>query len=274
MSKKGGGGNKGGGGGGGAKVTITKEIESPRALAKELLGPDRTKAQVDLLTQKIKDKNNITQKGQNLKVGEVITVGKKTTKKLGTLEKSTVPNYVFGNKTVQTVSSIPDMPYTPPTRPDIPASMASIKIATPDIILFDEDGIEIEIMTDLIFENIGGQEMISISRNDIVNGQQVSYSPIKNLSKINLQYNAQNILPLENTSKNYFDNFAIKLEDKLPELGTGPAGEIVYLESTTGDLVINTISMEPGEQVEVEIFQAGDVLNDTIYGGTNYGEES
>ena len=67
---------------------------------------------------------------------------------------------------------------------------------------------------------------------------------------------------------------AIKLEDKLPELGTGPAGEIVYLDSATGDLIINAVNIQPGEQVEVEIFQAGDVLNDTIYGDTNYGEES
>jgi hypothetical protein len=259
---------------GGAKVTIVADkINSPRALARELLGDTRTKAQVDKLTAKIIEKNDFV-KGQDLFADDIVIVGKKTTKALGTLEKSTVPNYVFGNKTVQTVSPTPSMPYTPPSRPDIPASMASVKIATPDIILFDEEGIEIEIMTDLIFENIGGQEIISISRNDIINGQQVSYSPIKNLSKINLQYNAQNILPLENTSKNYFDNFAIKLEDKLPELGTGPSGEIVYLDSATGDLVINTVSMEPGEQVEVEIFQAGDVLNDTIYGDINYGEES
>jgi hypothetical protein len=256
-----------------AKVTIKKEIASPRALAKELLGKGATKKQVTALTVKIKEKNNL-RKGEDLAVGRVLNIGKRKTKAFGTLEKSKVPNYVFGDKTVRTVSSTPYTPTRSPENRETPESVASVKIATPDIILFDEEGIEIEIMTDLIFENIGGQEIINISRNDIINGQPVTYSPIKNLSKINLQYNAQNILPLENTSKNYFDNFAIRLENKIPELGTGPNGETVYLDQISGDIVINTVNMESGEQVEIEIFQAGNVLDDTIYIDTNYGGES
>jgi hypothetical protein len=257
---------------GGAKVTVVAEkINSPRALARELLGVEKgtnhgKKAEVDKLTAKIIEKNEFI-KGQDLFAGDLVVVGKKTTKDLGTLQNSKVPNYLFGDHRVQAVEPTPSMPSPAAAKPELPASVASIKIATPDIILFDEEGIEIEIMTDLIFENIGGQEIINISRNDIVNGQEVSYSPIKNLSKINLQYNAQNLLPLENTSKSYFDNFSIRLEDKTPEpeTGTGPNGNYVYIDPDTGDIVINTINMEPGEQVEIEIFQAGDVFNDTIY---------
>ena len=58
----------------------------------------------------------------------------------------------------------------------------SVKIATPDLLIFGEQAVAIEIMTDLIFEDIGGFELATISRHDLVNGQKVSYSPIKNLT--------------------------------------------------------------------------------------------
>jgi len=254
---------------GGAKVTVVADkINSPRALARELLGVEKgtnhgKKAEVDLLTAKIREKNDFV-KGQDLFEGDVVIVGKKTTKKLGSLQESTVPNYLFGDKTIQSAPYVPSAPYFPP--PPIPPSETSIKIATPDIILFDEEGIEIEIMTDLIFEDIGGQEIINISRNDIVNGQPVFYSPIKNLSKINLLYTSKNLLSVENTSDNYFNNFAIELGDKIPAVGTGPNGESIYIDLITGNLIIELVNMQPGEQVEVEILELGEVLNDTIYG--------
>ena len=38
----------------------------------------------------------------------------------------------------------------------------SVKIATPDLILLNDDVMSIEIMTDLIFEDIGGYELATI----------------------------------------------------------------------------------------------------------------
>ena len=121
-------------------------------------------------------------------------------------------------------------------------------------------------MQDLIFEDIGGQELISISRNDIVNGQQVTYRPIKNLSSIQQQYNPNNILGIQGTSNKYFANFSIKLDEKIPEYPTGPNGTYVYLES--GNIVIESINLESDEQVQVQISTGG-----TIY-ETQFGAES
>ena len=50
-----------------------------------------------------------------------------------------------------------------------------------DTILLNDETTPIEVLADLIFENIGGQELINIARNDTVNGQKVIYQPIKNL---------------------------------------------------------------------------------------------
>jgi hypothetical protein len=134
-----------------------------------------------------------------------------------------------------------------------------VKTAPIDTVLFNDDELPIEVMTDLIFENIGGQELINIARNDIVNGQQVSYQPIKNLSSIQQQYNPNNILALQSTSDKYFANFPIKLENKIPTPGTGPNGKHVYLDSTNGNLIIEAINIESDEQIEVEITVSGTI---------------
>jgi hypothetical protein len=142
-----------------------------------------------------------------------------------------------------------------------------IKVATPELIALSNPMLDIEIMADMIFENIGGQELINIARNDVINGQDVIYSPIKNLQDLYLQYNPNNIIKLENTADTYFKNFPIRLEAKLPFFGTGPNGEVVYLDPLTGDLVINVSSLDPDEQVDVQILNSGETLNGTIYQG-------
>ena len=161
------------------------------------------------------------------------------------------------------VSSIPNVSYSK-TSPSMPA----IKIATPDIILENDAQIPIEVMTDLIFENIGGQEIINIARHDAINGQEIAYQAIKNLKDISSQYNSKNIIGLENTSDNYFKNFSIKLEEKVPSQGSGPESSgypSVYLEPETGNLVIDVINMQSDEQVEIQVMVTGNLINDTIY---------
>ena len=153
---------------------------------------------------------------------------------------------------------------TPPT-PTIMSTIISeptppVKTAPIDTILFDEAAVPIDIMSDLIFENIGGQELISIVRSDIVNGQKISYQPIKNLSAIQQQYNPNNILGLQQTANRFFAGFSIKLEDRIPEVGNGLNGENVYFDETTGDLIIEFVNLSNDEQIETQI-----TVNGTIY---------
>jgi hypothetical protein len=158
------------------------------------------------------------------------------------------------------VDANPNVPTVVPS-----TSSSGVKIPTTDIILYNDESTPIEVMSDLIFENIGGQEIINIARNDIINGQSVIYQPIKNLTSINFQYNPQNILALQDTSEEYFKKFPIKLENTIPNVGTGPNGETVYIDASTGNLIINVINLNKDEQVEVEILNAGAIFSDTIY---------
>lgn len=168
-----------------------------------------------------------------------------------------------------------------PATPDLPTQAPTItgptkqpvKPASPDIILFNDDLVPIEVMTDLLFEEIGGQELINISRNDTINGQNLVYRPIRNLTQLATRYGPQNILALQNTSNSFFNNFPIKLEERLPIDGNGPGGTTVYFESVpatatapaTTNLVIEVVNMEEDERVEVQILTNANVLNDTIY---------
>ena len=135
----------------------------------------------------------------------------------------------------------------------------AVKTAPIDTVLFDDEGMDIKVIEDLIFEDIGGHELINIARNDIVNGQQVSYQPIKNLSSIQQQYNPNNIISLQSTSDKYFANFSIKLENKIPDPGTGPSGAYVYLDNDTGDLIIEAINLETDDQIQIEITTSGTI---------------
>ena len=155
------------------------------------------------------------------------------------------------------VSSYTPAP-TPPSPPPPPPPPPPVKTAPLDTILYEEDPVPIEIMADIIFENIGGQELINIARNDIVNGQKVVYQPIKNLNNIQQEYNPNNILALQDASPQIFGNYPIKLEDKIPNIGNGPDGSNIYIDFL-GDLVIEVVNLSKDEQVEVQITQGGTI---------------
>ena len=156
------------------------------------------------------------------------------------------------------VSATPQTPASTSVSNKIPAN--PVKTAPIDTVLFNNDSLSVEIMADLIFEDIGGHELINIARNDTINGQQISYTPIKNLGLIQQRYNPNNILGLQATSEKYFANFAIKFEEKVPEEGNGPEGANVYFDETTGDLIVEGVNINKDELFEVEVS-----LNGTIY---------
>jgi hypothetical protein len=133
-----------------------------------------------------------------------------------------------------------------------------IKTATPDIVLFDDESIPTEQMADLIFENIGGQELINIVRNDTVNGQNISYQPIKNIRSIQQSYNPNNILGLQKTSDKYFSGFSIKFDQKYPYVGNGLNGANVYIDDF-GALIIEAIGLNDDEQLEVQLSTDGTI---------------
>jgi len=144
-----------------------------------------------------------------------------------------------------------------------------IKTATPDIVLFNNEAVLIEQMTDLIFENIGGQELISISRSDTINGQNISYQPIKNIKSIQQAYNSNNILGLQKTSDKYFSGFSINFYQKVPNVGNGLNGTNVYVDDL-GNLVIEAINLNNDEQLEVQLSTSGTIYSIQLDGNESW----
>lgn len=168
---------------------------------------------------------------------------------------------IGGNVDVLTINTKSTIAATPASVTSSPTATAStqVKSATKDIIIFDDGAIPIDLMADLVFEDIGGQELINIARRDTVNGQKISYQPIKNLSSIEQQYNPNNIVSLQATADKYFANFPIKLDDKIPQTGEGPGGDYVYIDTTTGNLIVEAVNLESDEQIEIQIARSGTI---------------
>lgn len=141
---------------------------------------------------------------------------------------------------------------------------SSIKKAEPDRILISSDSIAIDAIPQLLLENLGAHELISISRHDTVNGQSVSYRPIKNLSELANAFGPQTLVALQTPGNVIFNNFSIRLGDHVPDTGTGPLGETVYVEKDSRNLIINVFNLAEDEQVEVEILVSGLIQDDTI----------
>jgi LysM repeat protein len=232
----------------GTTVKIPPKISTPPKSTTPIIDVPKPKDEPPIVTSTIEEK--VEEKSES-KTTVTDTVGTNTT------TTTSSSDFSWGGSTnptpltpadITTASVAAALPPPPP-----------VKTAPIDTVLFNDDELPIEVMTDLIFENIGGQELINIARNDIINGQQVSYQPIKNLSSIQQQYNPNNILSVQATSDKYFANFPIKLENKIPRTGTGPSGKHVYLDSTNGNIVIEAVNVEADEQIEVEITVSGTI---------------
>lgn len=121
------------------------------------------------------------------------------------------------------------------------------KIAPPDIIL-DEENISIESMSDYIFDEIGGQELLLTARSYTID------SPL-NINNTFIENSGSSFgldldLPfdtIEATLKQYQINLDSFLPaDYIPE-------QVLYYDETTGSLVIELENLKPSYRVEIKI---------------------
>jgi len=230
-----------------AKNPVEIMRSAQNALDKALANPKTSMSTLNKLTDKLL-------KTMNSAIDYTSSPTSQTEKNTGSEGASFEDNQVIYNAPTTVYPTPPKPPPPPPPPPPV-----SVKTAPIDTVLFDDESVPIEIITDLLFENIGAHELINISRNDIINGQNVSYNLIKNLSSLQQQYNPNNILGLQSTSNKYFANFSIKFEDKMPEVGNGPNGSYVYLDENTGNIVIEAQNIEVGEEIEIQITSSGTI---------------
>jgi hypothetical protein len=175
---------------------------------------------------------------------------------------SAAPDIAFGKKGYTTVGDNSASTGSSGGGGSAAIPTTSVKVATPDIILVNQETLPVELMTNLIFEDIGGQELISLSRHDLITGSGLAYQPITNLNDIAIQYSSQNIIPMPDSSSNYLSNFPISLDiHTIEEFSSTDASHIKI--NSSNELEIQVTNMKLGEQVEVEILTSISAYNDT-----------
>jgi hypothetical protein len=145
---------------------------------------------------------------------------------------------------------------------------ASVKIATPQYVNFDENALnpikEGDILN-LFFEQIAGHELLILSNKNFVNTKNIDYQPILNISNFKNTYDPKKIIALQDTSDVYFFNFAINLLARIPDVPTSSStnGTNVYIDGE-GNLVIETKDNASDEKVQIEIVSGGTIYSDTL----------
>lgn len=136
-----------------------------------------------------------------------------------------------------------------------------VKAARPDIIL-SEDELSLEIMQDFIFAEIGGQEVLDISRSDFVNSplnQQYSATPGTGTS-----YIQKDPIAFSDGMRNTFASFGMLLETYVPE---DLEVNVVELDNTTGIITIRLVNVRDSDSVEVEFLAYVSVVDDIMFEG-------
>lgn len=146
-------------------------------------------------------------------------------------------------------------------------SSTATKIATPDLIEIREEELPQEVINDLLFESMSSIEIINIGRNDIINGQNISYNIIGNTDAIQKLFNSDNMFKISGSSKEFFDNFGIRFGPHVPENGTAPPpayiSPIIAEPPTTNVQIIDRIS---GDVITtLSSFEAGQIYIDQNY---------
>jgi hypothetical protein len=154
-------------------------------------------------------------------------------------------------------------------RPTVPrysstASVEPVKYASPADVLIQESSLPVDLILKQTLEKIGGLELISLVRHDTVNGQNIAYQPVRNLSQIELLYNPQNMVKIPDSSELYFKNFAIKLENHIIQDTNSRPAKTVDIDSQ-GRIVIDVLNLKPDYEIEIQTVSLGKVFGGTIY---------
>ena len=227
--------------------------------------------------QELKDLNPKFTSDPKYKNGNMIWSGTKVNLpgKAAPIEETTkdpiIENPIFqgpfsGDPGIIFTPIITAVPINLPPPPPPPPTTYKVKIANPEVILFDDETLPATTLIDILFEDIGGQELLSMSRHDIISGDYVPTQLIKNLTSLNQEFSSKRLLSLQNTSDKYFSNFGIKLESKIPFVGGGANGENVYLNDSQ-DIVIDLINLDIDEQVEVQLSISGTIYTIVLEAG-------
>ena len=147
--------------------------------------------------------------------------------------------------------TLPPPPPPPPPTPPNPWITTStyqaprgIKQAQPDIVIDPEIDTTGDYIVERFFEELGGQELINLSRHDLIDGINVVYNPIANLSRLRQRFNPNNIIESDFLSQNESRNATIEIISR---------GMYEPVFDNQGRLVVEIDIIRPEENIEVQV---------------------
>ena len=144
-----------------------------------------------------------------------------------------------------------------------------VKVATKELFNLGDPPNNPNTLVDLYLEDMGGQDIINITRTDTVNGISIANNKIVNLTNINDKHNSLNIIPLNNPESEYFASFQLDLLSYIPD----PAFDLTtYLTNTgttyyvdiLGNITFYFINLN-NEEVEVQFLNIDANLGETKF---------
>lgn len=116
---------------------------------------------------------------------------------------------------------------TSPAPVIVTAPNTAVRVASPDLLLVKNEQLPIDTIADLILDDIGGQEIINISRSDLINGVNSSYQLISDSLDLAQQYNSTNLIPMPGQTNFYFNSQPIDIAAKIPSTALGTSDDFV-----------------------------------------------
>lgn len=244
-------------GGGGSSFTYgagnaparRKAVPQPKSTPKVTVPQPKSTPSVDRNHIKAqKNKKDKLKTNSNTNVGSKGKNKKKKTKETGLTAPATVL-YSYDFPPILPDPSIPDPPPPP------------VRVPERDVIELLNQTVDSETIENLLFENIGANELTKFVRHDTVEGLNPYYNIISNLSDVKRKFNPASLISLQKNDSSLFDLYAIKLQDKVPTddyLADNNLIDYVYFNEN-GDLIIEVVNMSDSEVVEVEIDRNGTI---------------
>ena len=127
---------------------------------------------------------------------------------------------------------------------------AGVRQADPDIVLDPEIDTTGDFIAERFFEELGGTELIDLSRYDLIDGISVVYNPIANLSRLRQRFNPNNIIALDILSQDEFARASINLIAR---------GIYEPYFDDNGNLVVEIDIIKSEENIDVQISESGSV---------------
>jgi hypothetical protein len=143
-----------------------------------------------------------------------------------------------------------------------PQPPSPVRVPERDVVSLAQETVSAETITNLLFENIGANELTKFVRHDTVEGINPYYDVISNLSDIKRKFDPSNLISLQKNNSSFFDIYPIKLQDKIPSdayLLENNLTDFVYID-TNGDFVIEVVNLKDSEIVEIEIDTSGTIF--------------